>query len=137
MSLRDVGTIKDTTVVTLKHPATRKPLPNADGTPMTVTVYGPYSARYKAVIREQQQARMGEAVGDALAPLTPDEIEALSDELMVRCIADWHITLEGDEPLPYSPEAAEQVIAEFPWLRDQINAAMGNVATFLEPSKPH
>lgn len=139
MSLRAVGTVKDTTTVTLYHPATGKDLLNADGTPMTVTLHGPYSERYKSVIREQQQRRMADMTRATArgGSMTPEEVDEFAQELTVRCIEDWAITLEGDEKLPFSTEAVESVFTEFPWVRDQVNAAMGNVADFLEPSKPH
>lgn len=137
MSLRDVGTVKDTTTITLYHPATRKPLLNADSTPMTITVHGPYSERYKNVIREQQQRRMNDMTRGDGGNMTPEEVEALSNDLLLRCVEDWHLTLEGDTTLPYTPDAVEGVMTEFPWLRDQVNTAMGNVAGFLEPSKKH
>jgi len=139
MSLRDVGTVKDTTTITLFDPATGKDLLNADGTAMTVAVYGPYSDRYKSVLRAQQQQRVAEitAKGRDSATLNPDEMEAMSRELTLQCIADWNLTLEGDTTLPFSFEAAESVLTEFPWVRDQISVAMGNVGNFLErPKKP-
>jgi hypothetical protein len=138
MSLRDVGTVKDTTTITLYHPATGKDLLNADGSAMTITLHGPYSDRYKSVLREQQQRRMTDmSRATRNATLDADELETMSRELTVRCIEDWKITLEGDETLPFNAANAESVFKEFPWVRDQINAAMGNVADFLEPQKPH
>lgn len=134
MSLKSVGTVKDTTTVTLFHPATGAELPNADKTPMTVTIHGPYSARYKAIIREQQQKRMAEMPATGRAPqLTADELEAFSSDLMARCIEDWNVTLEGDEKLPFTPENVDIVLRDFPWVRDQLSAAMGNIAGFLAP----
>lgn len=136
MSLRDVGTVKDTTTIEIVHPATGEVLPNADGSPMTVTIHGPYSARYKSVIREQQQARTKDIVRGGKAPvMTPDEIETYGRDLMARCIETWEVTLEGDEKLPCTPENIQMVMDEFPWLRDQISLAMGDVAGFLAPPK--
>lgn len=137
MSLRDVGTVKETTTVTLTHPATRKPLLNADKTPMTITIHGPYSERYKTVIRDQQQRRMADMTRGEMGNMTPDEVDEFAQELLLRCIDGWDLTLEGDEKLPFTPDAVESVMTEFPWVRDQVNVAMGNVAGFLEPSKKH
>ncbi len=138
MSLRDVGTVKDTTTITLYHPATGKDLLNADGTPMTITLHGPYSERYKSVLREQQQRRMTDMTrGSRNTTLDADELETMSRELIIRCVEDWSLTLEGDEKLAFSRETVESVFVEFPWARDQVNAAMGNVADFLEPQKAH
>lgn len=137
MSLRDVGTVKDTTEVTLVHPVSREPLRNADGTAMTITVCGPYSARYKALVREQQQKRLAEVAktGSTPPPVTPEEVEAFSEELLVRSIVDWRITVEGEELLPFSPEAVRGVLDEFPWIRPQVEAVLGNIAAFLETPK--
>lgn len=137
MSLRDVGTVKDTTTLTLHHPATGKPLLNADGTPMTVVLHGPYSERYKGVLRDQQQRRMTDMGRATRTTMTPEEIDSFANDLLVSCIEDWSITLEGDEKLPFSRDAVESVMAEFPWVKDQINAVMGNIADFLEPPKRH
>jgi hypothetical protein len=139
MSLREIGTVKDTTVITLRHPDSRKPNPiNADGTPMTITVHGPYSARYKAALRARQQAWMADADrATGGLTLTPDEVEASTKMMLIACIEDWSITIEGDAKLPFSPEAAEQVFAEFPWVYDQVSAAAGSVSNFLDAPKPH
>lgn len=138
MSLRDVGKVKDTTTVTIYHPATSKPLLNADKTAMTVVLHGPYSARYKGVLREQQQRRLADSPRAGRMTLDADEIESMSSDLLLQCIESWDITLEGDKKLPaYTQDAGMKILAEFPWLRDQLQAAMGNVADFLEPPKPH
>lgn len=84
MALRDIGTVKDTTVVTITDPRSGKPLKNADGSDMTVTLHGPYSARYKRVMRDQQQARAESMGRGALrATLTADEVEEMQTEQLV------------------------------------------------------
>lgn len=138
MSLRSVGAVKDTTTVILYHPATNEDLKNADKSPMTVVIHGPYSHRYKKALRDQQQERMT-AIGRGrakAATLSPDELDAFSEALLIECIEDWKITLEGDKTLPFSAETATEVFKEFPWVREQLSAAMGDVGDFLEPSKP-
>jgi hypothetical protein len=107
---------------------------------MTVLLHGPYSARYKAVLREQQQRRPSSTAASRAARvsvLDPEEMESYTRELFARCIEDWAITLEGEEQLPCTPENIESVLTEFVWLRDQISMAMGDISGFLEPSKPN
>jgi len=138
MALRDVGTVKDTTVITLYHPASGKDLLNADGSPMTVTVHGPYSERYKSIMRAQQQRRMTDTArvaGRGAVEMSPEELEAFSHEMVTRSVETWNITLDGDAPLPFSIENVESVFKEFPWVRDQIMSATGNVSNFLDSSK--
>jgi hypothetical protein len=139
MSLRDVGTVKDTTVVTLRHPNPRKPDPvNADGTPMTVTVHGPYSARYKKVMRERQQKWLSESdrTGRQLS-LTPEDVENTTRETIMACVETWDLTLEGDTRLPYNPETAAMVFEEFPWVYEQIASALGDISNFLDAPSTH
>jgi hypothetical protein len=139
MSLRDVGGVKDTTTLTLRHPNPRKPDPlNADGTPMTITIHGPYSARYKAVLRERQQKWLSQGDKDGRQlTLTPEEVEESTRSTILACIEDWSLTLEGDEKLPFSPEAVTQVFEEFPWVYDQVAAAMGDISNFLDAPIKH
>jgi hypothetical protein len=140
MALKDVGKIKQTTLVTLYHPDPACNLLNPDGSEMTVTLHGPYSDRYKAVVRDQQQRRMTELSrggGRRGVTLTPEEVDAFADELMARCIEGWKIWLAEDEELVFSPEKIPGLFAEYPWIRDQLNAALGNVADFLDTPKKH
>lgn len=138
MGLRSVGKIRHTTVVTLRDPATNKPLAGIDDQPMTVTLHGPYSARYKKVLREQQQTRVATAQehGGAIT-ISPEEMEAYTIELLVQCIEGWTVTLEGDEIAPVDPDGIRAVLDEFPWVADQLNAALGNTGNFLDRPVSH
>lgn len=138
MSLRSVGKIKDVTTITVCDPITRKPLKTVGGEEdMTVTLHGPFSDRYKAVMREQQQRRATETTGAAAPTLSRDEIDEYYRELLFKCIDSWTVTLEGDTIVPLEREAVDAVFAEFPWLRDDIDLALGTRGNFLERPKPH
>lgn len=139
MALKDIGNLQDTVTVTLKHPDPRQKLtPNADGTPMTVTIYGPHSTHYKSILREQQQRRVDEGLtGDALASLSVEDIEAMNEDALRRCIVDWNLTLEGEEKFPFSQKNVDVLFAEVNWIVDQLYAAQGNTSAFLAPSKKH
>jgi hypothetical protein len=139
MSLRDVGTVKDTTVITLRHPNPRKPDPvNADGSPMTITIHGPYSARYKQVMRERQQKWLSQnEKGDRQFSLSPEEIEESTRATIIACIETWAVTLDGTEPLTFNADTAGAVFDEFPWVYDQVAAAMGDVSNFLDAPPTH
>lgn len=135
MSLADVGKMKQTTVVVLKHPDPAKKLKNPDGGAMTVTLHGPYSDRYRAVTRAQQQQRMTEleAVGDAT--LDQETLDAYTRELVVGCIESWCIWDTPDTELVFSSEAADALFDDHPWILDQLNRALGRTANFLDKPK--
>lgn len=138
MSLRSVGTTKATTTITVCDPETREPIRLiGQDEPMTVTLHGPYSEHYKKVMRDQQQRRMTDMAGRASATMSPAELDEFSRELLFRCIESWTIVLdEGGEVVPLEREAVDAVFAEFPWLRDDIEVAMGSRGNFLERPKP-
>jgi hypothetical protein len=134
MGLRSVGKIKDTTVVDIKDPRNGGPLVNGDKTPMTITIHGPYSARYKTVKRvaEREIAEAARGMDDAAIA---DVIEKRSRETLIDCIEGWAITLDSDPKAkqePFSREHAVAVFNEFPWLAEQVDRAFSKVANFLE-----
>jgi len=132
MGLNDIGVVKDTTDVELVHPKTGEILTNDDGTPMVVTVHGPYSSHYKAITHAQQNRRLAKAqrLGGKMT-LTAEELEASSLDLLVKCTAGWKVTLEkGVEK--FSEEKVREVYVKMPWVRDQIEAVFGDTRAFLD-----
>ena len=132
MGLNDIGVVKDTTDVELVHPKTGEVLTNDDGSTMVITVHGPYSSHYKAVTHAQQNKRLMKAqrMGGKIN-LTAEELEASSLDLLIKCTADWKITLDkGLET--FSEDKVRQVYTEMPWVRDQIEAVFGDTRAFLD-----
>lgn len=141
MGLRSVGAVKETATVTFHNPKTRQPLLNGDGSPMTMTFYGPYSKVYKKAMQDRQKAKLSELAskGD-LTALTEEDIldgdaEDETNEMMIACAESWNLTV-ADAPEPFSPEAIRAVFAEFPWARDQAAGMFLSVSAFLDaPAK--
>jgi len=131
MGLNDIGKVKETTDVELMHPATGETLLNDDGTPMTITVHGPYSSTYKSVSHNQQNKRLMKAqrTGGKLN-LTAEELEASSLELLVKCTEGWALTLDK-KPEDFSQDKARQIYMEHPWVREQVDAVFGDTRAFL------
>lgn len=137
MSLRSVGATKPTTTIIVRDPETLQPLKTIGGKDdMTVTLHGPYSTHYKQVLREHQQRRTTEVSLKGSPAMSPEEIDAFSRDLVFQCIESWTVTLEGEEIVPLERDAVYAVFAEFPWLFDALNLALGNLGNFLERPKP-
>ena len=132
MSLKDIGTVKETVDVELIHPVTGEPLLNGDKSQMTITVHGPYSKVYKKITHDQQNRRLMKAqrTGGKLN-LTAEEIEASALDLLVRCTTDWNVTLEGDDKTKYSHEAVREIYVELLWVREQVEAVLSDTRAFL------
>ena len=132
MSLKDIGTFKETIDVELMHPVTGEPLLNGDKSKMTITVHGPYSKLYKKIQHDQQNRRLMKAqrTGGKMN-LTTEEIEASTLDLLVRCTTDWNVTLEGDDKTKFSSEAVRETYIELPWVREQVDAVIADTRAFL------
>ena len=132
MSLKDIGTFKETIDVELMHPVTGEPLLNGDKSQMTITVHGPYSKLYKKIMHDQQNRRLMKAqrTGGKMN-LTAEEIEASALDLLVRCTTDWNVTLEGDDKTKFSSEAVRETYIELPWVREQVDAVIADTRAFL------
>jgi len=132
MGLNDIGKVKETSDVELTHPATGEVLLNDDGTPMTITVHGPYSSTYKSISHAQQNKRLMKAqrTGGKMS-LSAEEIEASSLDLLVKCTESWNLTLDK-EPEEFSQDKARQVYLDYPWVREQVDAVFGDTRAFLD-----
>lgn len=132
MDLKNIGTTKETTSVTLYHPVTSEALLNDDNTEMTITVHGPYSKKYKALSNSQGNRRLQKAqrTGGKMN-LTVEEIEASSMELLVKCVSSWNVTLDGEQP-DCKEAKVREVFESMPWLKEQVDAAVGDAQAFLE-----
>lgn len=134
MSLREVGTVRDTTEITLYNPKTRATLYNADGSPMTVTVYGPYSEEYRKVQHDLSNRRLKRAQrGGSGMTITAEEASEAAEELLARIVAGWNLTVDT-KPEPFTAESVRAVFKEFPWVKEQVDAVLGDTSDFLEPS---
>lgn len=134
MGLNDVGQVHDTTTVTLYHPKTGEPLFNADGSEMTVEVYGPYSEHSKKIERERQNRRLARAQRAGRATtLTAEQLESEDFEQFVKCVKSWNLTVDK-EPEEFSETNVRAVFTDHPWAREQVQAVMVDTQAFLSDS---
>jgi len=132
MDLLNIGKTKETTDVTLYNPVTSEVLTNEDGSEMTVTVHGPYSKKYKSIAHAQQNRRLQKAqrTGGKLN-LSAEEIEASGLDLLVKSVESWNITLGGEKP-ECTEAKVREVFTDLPWVREQVDAAVGDAQAFLD-----
>jgi hypothetical protein len=132
MDLLNIGTTKETTDVTLYNPVTSEVLRNEDGSEMTITVHGPYSKKYKAISHAQQNRRLQKAQRTSgKLNLTAEEIEASALDLLVKCVEAWNVTVGGEQPDATEAKVRE-VFEKLPWVREQVDAALGDAQAFLD-----
>jgi len=131
MDLFNLIPTDDTIVVTLKHPITDEPLKKDDGKEMTITVYAPHSAQYKAVVHEQTNKRIQKAAKGKKITFTAEDIESATLELMAKTTKEWAIQLNGKSP-KFSLDEAVDLYNKLPWLKAQVLEAQEDYNSFLK-----
>lgn len=111
-----------------------KPLLNAQGDKIILTLLGPDSAKYRAMQRDEVRDRLRrQSAGEP--DLSPEEQEQGIIDFLVGCTIDWKGVTAGGKPVPFSPEAARQFYQVYPAIRDQVDAFTANRTAFSLASK--
>jgi hypothetical protein len=101
-----------------------------DKKPVTITVVGTYSKTYRRVQNEQRLKNLK----GRRTQLTPEGIDQKANEAIARCVTAWSgFTSEG-KPFPYTEENAVALFQAAPWIREQVEEAMGDHAAFFPKS---
>ena len=116
--------------VQLTHPKTGAELP------IWITVLGVDSDTYRSTLMAQQRRRMEKLRRGKRMNVTPEELEDEALDLLVTITAAWRADVDLDgKPFPsFSTTAAKALYARFPWIREQVDAAMADRANFLPGS---
>jgi len=131
MDLSKLIPTDDTITVSLKHPITDEPLTKDDGKEMTITVYAPHSAQYKAAVHEQTNKRIQKAAKGKKVTFTAEDIESATLELLAKTTKEWSIQLNGKSP-KFSIDEAADLYAKLPWLKNQVVEAQEDYSAFLK-----
>lgn len=115
-------------VLELAHPTTGTPLRNEAGEALTITLLGVDSDAYRKAQRAAQNKRLAKRGG---IKLTAEELEAESIETLAACTVAWaNIEFEG-RALECNRANAVKLYTALPWVREQVDAFMGDRANFL------
>jgi hypothetical protein len=115
--------------VMLYHPKTR------EDTGAVITILGRDSDKFREITNAQSRRRVNKmqkgGFRGANSALTPEELEKEQIDLLAGCTLGWSgINREG-VPLEFSVENAKAIYRGFPWIREQVDEAMGDRANFI------
>jgi hypothetical protein len=107
---------------------------------ITIVVCGTDSETYKKIQRKQLNRRMERSARNRnrQLQLTAEELEAENLDVLVACTKSWSengsptIEFNRGELLPCTPENVRRLYEEYPWMKDQIDQAIGDRANFLQ-----
>lgn len=134
MDLLQEAAVKDKIDVELKKPGTDETIMNDDGTPMTVTVYGPYSKTYRRISFENQNKHLARFRKGDESELSVEELDEMMFNLVVKCVADWNITAAGEKP-KCTEKKVRDILDKLPPIKDQVQAAINDTKSFLGNSE--
>lgn len=117
--------------VRIYHPGTNEDLD------VTINVLGKDSDEFQKVSRAQSKKRMaklskGGFRNTSAIPL--EEVEQDGIELLASCTRGWSGVVVDGKEVPFSKDAAVDVYTRFPWIREQVDAAIGDRANFIKGS---
>lgn len=98
--------------------------------PVTVTVVGTYSKRYRDALEVKRDKRLVSARGKPDA----DSIREDALDVTATCVIGWHGFFDDGEPMLCNKGNVLRVLKAAPWVREQIEQAMEDHAGFSASS---
>lgn len=127
-NLKTVALKKDTFPLQLAHPVSGEPLVDDEGNKVVINVFGTASKEYRDAVRAMQTRALKR--GKKTASVA--EIQEEGVELLVA-VSESAQNLELDGQSVGSPASFRNLYSnpEYSWVREQVDAAVGEVANFL------
>lgn len=119
-SLDTAGACDKGAELELRHPVT------SEGLGVFITLAGVDSAAFAKAQRDCQNARIRNQ-----RPVTIQDIEKENLHTLAACTIGWRGLEEGGKAVAFSHAAAVDLYGRFPWIREQVNAFIGNRGNFL------
>ena len=122
---------KDTKEITLVLP-NQTVIVNEDGTPMTITVHGIYSDKYRASSDEQQASRIKRAQSSGgRLNLTPEEIRQDRLDFVVSLVDTWNVTIDRQKP-DCTPKNVRDLFKRLDFIFRLVDSELEEGQDFLE-----
>lgn len=124
--------LKDTFELKLRNPATDEVIKDEDtGEDITITLYGTSSKQYRNAVNSLHNSRLKKKNGE----ISAEKLREDSIELLVAC-SDKASGLEYEDftfDLPDNSAGFRKLYSapELSWVKDQVDAALGEVGNFL------
>lgn len=101
---------------------------------ITITVLGKDSDEFQKISRRQQKKRLDRISKGGFrgaTSLSSEETEKDGIELLAACTTGWTGVVIKGEDVPFSIDNAVDLYSKFPWIKEQVDTAIGDRANFL------
>jgi hypothetical protein len=116
------------------HPITGEPVCQDNGEPVTITLAGADSDRYKRIQRFNLNRRLQKSGKRGSVTLTAEELDAERLEIAVACTLGWDGVIFQGQPAECNAVVARQLYSEVTWLREQVDDFITDRTNFLKAS---
>jgi len=123
MDLKHISA-NETATLDLMHPLKDEVLTADNGDPMSITVYGPETNRYKKAIFDMRRKLLLEKATSF------EDGEKFALEMLVAVTVDWHLQLDGKNP-KCEANTIRKLYVDQPWIKDQVDKFVHERANFL------
>jgi hypothetical protein len=133
MDLASLASVDEGSTLELRHPGTGAPLLDDDEKPISITLAGKDSDRYRATQRAISNRLLKQ--GRKQTP-TVEAMEADAVEVLVACTLEWSGVVIDGEPLKCSAANARKIYTDprCAWIREQVDAFIDDRANFSKAS---
>lgn len=115
-----------------------KPLIARNGDPVSISVLGSDSTKYRTLTRAQVRKRMESMAGGKPTELTEAEVDETDRDVidvLVACTVGWIGVLDTEgSPIPFNEDNVRKLYAAYPVIREQVDVFISNRANFIQAS---
>ena len=108
----------------LVHPVTGK------GLGIFISVLGNDSDTYRHAVEVRAQRTLRKSKKQR-QQISLEEAENQAIEILAACTIGWTGLVENGKEIPFSESNARALYKKYPWMKDQVDAAIGDRALFL------
>lgn len=131
VDLSSIDTVKGSNEgfdVRIYHPGTNEDLD------IVINILGKDSDEFQKVSRAQNKKRMAKMTkgGFRNTAVPVEEIEQDSIQLLAACTKSWSGIVVDGKPVEFSQDNAVMIYERFPWIKEQVDVAMGDRANFIK-----
>lgn len=116
----------------VQHPTTNEVLTQRSGEPVTITLAGQDSKRFRDAERKASNKRLATQASGRMIRMTSEGIDNDRLEALVSCTITWEGVGWDGADKEFTPANAREAYKKLPWLREQAEAFTADRANFLK-----
>jgi hypothetical protein len=101
-------------------------------TGLWIKVLGKDSTEFQRLSKQQQRQRLHRMQKAGQTKITPEELEDDALDLLATVTKAWNFKDKEGNPYPCTPSNAINLYRDFPYIREQVDVAVGDRENFIK-----